>query len=212
MEFKAFLIKYAEIGIKGNNRRFFEDALVRQMKYALKPVGNFSIRKESGRIFVHANEEYDFDEAVESLSHVFGIAGICPIVVEEDKDFEKIAEVVEKYVDEDYADKHFSFKVHVRRADKKYPIPSMEAAARLGERLLEKFEDLSVDVHNPDVMLTVEIRDKVYIYSASRDDCLIKATDSCDMHLEILHQLNHMPSFFFADVSYLFIFRNLCFF
>ena len=101
MEFKAFLIKYAEIGIKGNNRRFFEDALVRQMKYALKPVGDFSIRKESGRIFVHANEEYDFDEAVESLSHVFGIAGICPIVVEEDKDFEKIAEVVEKYVDED---------------------------------------------------------------------------------------------------------------
>mgnify|MGYP000902948794 FL=1 len=101
MEFKVFLIKYAEIGIKGNNRRFFEDALVRQMKYALKPVGNFSIRKESGRIFVHANEEYDFDEAVESLSHVFGIAGICPIVVEEDKDFEKIAEVVEKYVDED---------------------------------------------------------------------------------------------------------------
>ena len=74
MEFKAFLIKYAEIGIKGNNRRFFEDALVRQMKYALKPVGDFSIRKESGRIFVHANEEYDFDEAVESLSHVFGIA------------------------------------------------------------------------------------------------------------------------------------------
>ena len=165
MEFKAFLIKYAEIGIKGNNRRFFEDALVRQMKYALKPVGEFAIRKESGRIFVHALEEYDFDEAVESLSHVFGIAGICPIVVEEDKEFEKIAEVVEKYVDEDYADKHFSFKVHVRRADKKYPIPSMEAAARLGERLLEKFEDLRVDVHNPDVMLTVEIRDKVYIYS-----------------------------------------------
>ena len=57
MEFKAFLIKYAEIGIKGNNRRFFEDALVRQMKYALKPVGEFAIRKESGRIFVHALEE-----------------------------------------------------------------------------------------------------------------------------------------------------------
>ena len=116
MEFKAFLIKYAEIGIKGNNRRFFEDALVRQMKYALKPVGDFSIRKESGRIFVHANEEYDFDEAVESLSHVFGIAGICPIVVEEDKDFEKIAEVVEKYVDEDYADKHFSFRSEAKNS------------------------------------------------------------------------------------------------
>ena len=113
MEFKAFLIKYAEIGIKGNNRRFLWMMPCPSDEYALKPVGDFSIRKESGRIFVHANEEYDFDEAVESLSHVFGIAGICPIVVEEDKDFEKIAEVVEKYVDEDYADKHFFFSKYM---------------------------------------------------------------------------------------------------
>ena len=105
--YKAFLIKYAEIGIKGNNRRFFEDALVRQMKYALKPVGDFSIRKESGRIFVHANEEYDFDEAVESLSHVFGIAGICPIVVEEDKDFEKIYLAIAELDIEKLKDNHY---------------------------------------------------------------------------------------------------------
>ena len=112
MEFKAFLIKYAEIGIKGKNRYLFEDALIRQMKYALKPVGDFSIRKESGRVFVDALGDYDYEEAVEALSRVFGIAGICPIVVEEDKDFEKIAAVVEKYVEEAYEDKHFSFKVH----------------------------------------------------------------------------------------------------
>lgn len=167
MDFKAFLIKYAEIGVKGKNRFRFEDALIQQMRYALQPVGEFSIRKESGRIFVDALEEYDYDEAVEALSRVFGIAGICPIVVEENKDFDHIAAVVCDYVGERYEDRAFSFKVNVRRADKKYPIKSMEVAALLGEKLLERYEEegLHVDVHEPDVLLTVEIRDKVYIYS-----------------------------------------------
>ena len=167
MEFKAFLIKYAEIGVKGKNRFRFEDALIQQMRYALQPVGEFSIRKESGRIFVDALEEYDYDEAVEALSRVFGIAGICPIVVEENKDFDHIQKVVCDYVGERYEDRAFSFKVNVRRADKKYPIKSMEVAALLGEKLLEQYETegLHVNVHEPDVLLTVEIRDKVYTYS-----------------------------------------------
>ena len=165
MEFKAFLIKYAEIGIKGKNRYLFEDALIQQMKYALKPVGDFHIRKESGRIFAEALEECDFDEAVEALSRVFGISGICPIIIEEDNDFSHIAKVVGEYVDERYSSKDFSFKVNVRRADKKYPIKSMEVAALLGEHLLDQFEELHVDVHHPEVTITVEIRNKVYIYS-----------------------------------------------
>ena len=167
MEFKAFLIKYAEIGVKGKNRFRFEDALIQQMRYALQPVGEFSIRKESGRIFVDALEEYDYDEAVEALSRVFGIAGICPIVVEENKDFDHIAAVVCDYVGERYEDRTFSFKVNVRRADKKYPIKSMDVAALLGEKLVERYEadGLHVNVREPDVLLTVEIRDKVYIYS-----------------------------------------------
>lgn len=167
MEFKAFLIKYAEIGVKGKNRFRFEDALIKQMRYALEPVADFGIRKESGRIFVTAREEYDYDEAVEALSRVFGIAGICPIVVEENKDFDHIAKVVCDYVGERYEDRTFSFKVNVRRADKKYPIQSMEVAALLGEKLLECYEKegLHVNVRQPDVLLTVEIRDKVYIYS-----------------------------------------------
>lgn len=165
MEFKAFLIKYAEIGIKGKNRYLFEDALIQQMKYALKPVGEFHIRKESGRIFAEALEEFDFDEAVEALSCVFGISGICPIIIEDDNDFSHIARVVSEYVDDRYNNKNFSFKVNVRRADKKYPIKSMEVAALLGEHLLNCFEELHVDVHHPDVTITVEIRNKVYIYS-----------------------------------------------
>ena len=79
--FTAFLIKYAEIGIKGKNRYLFEDALVQQMKYALRKCeGEFKIHKTQGRIFIDALTEFDFDEVVERLQRVFGISGICPVV------------------------------------------------------------------------------------------------------------------------------------
>ena len=79
--FTAFLIKYAEIGIKGKNRYLFEDALVQQMKYALKKCeGEFKVRKNSGRIYVDAQSAFDFDEVVARLQTVFGISGICPVV------------------------------------------------------------------------------------------------------------------------------------
>lgn len=84
--FTAFLIKYAEIGIKGRNRYLFEDALVRQIKYALKRCdGAFEIRKTMGRIFVEAQSAFDFDETVEQLRRVFGIWGICPVIYVEDQ-------------------------------------------------------------------------------------------------------------------------------
>ncbi len=164
--FKAFLIKYGEIGIKGKNRHLFEDALVRQIKYALKPVdGEFSISKEQGRIYIEALTEFDYDEALESLQRVFGIVGICPVVLAEDEGFDKLAQDVEDYLDRRYADKHLTFKVNTRRARKSYPIPSMEVNAALGEKILDAFPDMTVDVHNPDILVNVEIRNKINIYS-----------------------------------------------
>lgn len=167
MEFRAFLIKYAEIGIKGKNRHTFEDALMQQMRYALKPVGDFYVRKESGRVFAEAKGDFEYEDAIDALQHVFGISGICPIVVDENKDFDHIKEAVVDYVRHDYDDYHFTFKMMTRRGDKSYPIHSMDVSALLGERLLEEFESegMEVDVHNPDVYITVEIREKVYIYS-----------------------------------------------
>ena len=165
MDYKAFLIKYAEIGVKGKNRYVFEDALVRQMHFALDPLASFNIRKESGRIFAEALEPFDYDEVVEALSHVFGISAICPILIEENKDFAHIEQVAKSYIRERYDDLNFTFKVMVRRGDKSYPIQSMELAALLGEKLLMEYEELKVDVHHPDVYLTVEIREKVYLYS-----------------------------------------------
>ena len=164
--FSAFLIKYAESGIKGKNRYLFEDALVRQIKYALKKTeGEFKVSKTQGRIHVEALGEFDFEETVASLQHVFGISGICPVVYAEDNGFEALEKDVIHYMNEVYPDKHLTFKVNARRARKNYPIPSMEINQRLGGAILDAFPETSVDVHEPDVMLNVEIREKIYIYS-----------------------------------------------
>jgi len=164
--FKAFLIKYAEIGIKGKNRHLFEDALVHQIKFSLKKCeGRFFVHKTQGRIFVEAESEFDFDEVVERLKQVFGIWGICPVVYAEDEGFEKLAETVVDYVNKVYPDKNKTFKVASRRARKNYPKESMEINADLGEVILKAFPEMHVDVHDPDIMLNVEIREKIYIYS-----------------------------------------------
>lgn len=164
--YKAFLIKYAEIAIKGKNRYLFEDALVSQMNRALKKVdGTFLIRKEQGRIYVEMPGDYDFDESVEALSHVFGIVGICPVVIVDDEGFDKLAENVIKHVGETYQNRSFTFKVNARRARKNYPMDSMEINAALGERILAAFPETSVDVHKPEVIINVEIRAQINVYS-----------------------------------------------
>ncbi len=164
--FTAFLIKYAEIGIKGKNRYLFEDALVQQIKYALKKCeGEFKIHKTQGRIFVDALTEFDFDETVENLQKVFGISGICPVVSMEDEGFEKLCENVLKYIDDVYPDKNMTFKVHARRARKNFPKDSMTINMEMGEAILKAYPEMHVDVHKPDVLLNIEIREKIYVYS-----------------------------------------------
>ena len=164
--YQAFLIKYGEIGIKGKNRYLFEDALVRQIRYALRDVeGSFHVIRQQGRIFVETEGEYDYDETVEALQTVFGITGICPAVMVEDRGFDALAQDVIAYMDRLYPDKNFSFKVKARRARKNYPMDSMELNAALGEKILAAFPEIRVDVHEPQVMLYVEIREKISFYS-----------------------------------------------
>ncbi len=164
--FTAFLIKYAEIGVKGKNRYLFEDALVRQIKYALKKCeGSFAVRKTDGRIYVDALSEFDFDETVAGLQKVFGISGICPVVYVEDEGFEKLGETVVRYIRDVYPDRHKTFKVAARRARKNYPLNSMEINMEMGGIILDAYPEMSVDVHRPDKLLNIEIRDKIYIYS-----------------------------------------------
>lgn len=164
--YKSFLIKYGEIAIKGKNRYLFEEALVKQISYALQSVdGEFHVRRLQGRIYVDALSEYDYDETVTALSKVFGIVGICPVVLKEDNGFTQLAEDVISYMDQVYPDKNMTFKVNARRARKNYPMNSMELNAALGEKILDAFPEIRVDVHEPDVLLSVEIREKINIYS-----------------------------------------------
>lgn len=164
--FTAFLIKYAEIGVKGKNRYLFEDALVKQIKYALKKCdGKFTVRKTDGRIYVDAVSDFDFDETVANLQKVFGISGICPVVYVEDEGFGKLGERVIQYMKDVYPDKNKTFKVAARRARKNYPLNSMEINMEMGGIILDAFPEMKVDVHKPDILLNIEIRDKIYIYS-----------------------------------------------
>ena len=166
MRFHTFLLKYGEIGIKGKNRYLFEDALVRQVKRALTDVdGEFKVYKSQARIYVDCVGEYDYEETVEHLTRVFGLVGICPVVRMEDRGFDQLKKDVVAYMDEVYPDKNLTFKVEARRAKKSYPKTSMEINCDLGEAILEAFLQTRVDVHHPDVMLHVEIRNEIYVYS-----------------------------------------------
>ena len=166
MRFHTFLLKYGEIGIKGKNRYLFEDALVRQVRFALKDVdGEFQVHKSQARIYVDCEGDYDYDDAVEHLKRVFGVVGICPVVRMEDRGFDQLKKDVVAYMDEVYPDKNLTFKVESRRARKSYPKNSMEINCDLGEAILDAFPEIRVDVHHPDVMLNVEVRNEIYVYS-----------------------------------------------
>ena len=164
--YKAFLIKYAEIAIKGKNRYIFEDALVDQIRYQLRNVeGIFKVVKEMGRIFVYPQGDFDYEEAVEAMKRVFGIYGICPAVVLEDQGFEQLSKDVADYVKKVYGEKSLTFKVNTRRNKKTYPMQSMEVSSELGSVILDACPKMKVDVHNPQVTVNVEIRNKIYLYS-----------------------------------------------
>lgn len=166
--YQAFVVKYGEIGIKGKNRAIFEDALIHNIVVSLKNVeGKFLVEKEQGRVYVEAQGEFDYEEALTALERVFGIVEICPAVLTEDKGFDVLADEIMEYIDETYAEKNFTFKVFAKRARKNYPLDSMTIAREMGGRILEKFPSLQVDVHEPQVSIHIEIRERISFYSES---------------------------------------------
>ncbi len=166
MRYQSFLIKYAEIGIKGKNRHVFEEALVKQIKHALRPCeGNFAVHRTYGRVFVECLSEYDYSEVTEALSRVFGISGICPIVELPLVSVEDLREAAADFMKTEYPEEEATFKVRAKRLNKEYPVESMTVNEELGEAVLTACPYMTVDVHHPDITLYVEIREKIYIYS-----------------------------------------------
>ena len=164
---KMFLVKYAEIGTKGKNRYVFEETLCKRIRNKIKSLGEFDVRRDFGRIYVEALSDFDYDTCVEYITKVFGVNGICPVTMSESTDYAEISKAALQHITNAYDEFDFSFKVHCRRTNKSYPMTSVEVEAEVGHDLLVALEDkgLHVNVHNPDVMLEIEIRDKVYIYS-----------------------------------------------
>jgi thiamine biosynthesis protein ThiI len=162
---ELILAKYGEIALKGLNKNTFEDILIKNIKRRLKPLGKFEFVRQQSTIYIDAlDEDTDLDTVIEKLRTVFGIACICRAGVFE-KDFEKICEGTYEYLEETLQYAH-TFKVEAKRADKRFPMKSPEICRELGGRILEKFPHLAVDVKNPEVTVTVEIRDtNAYVHA-----------------------------------------------
>ncbi len=146
---KAFLVKY------------FEETLVKRIEEALAKIdGSFTVTRPQGRIFVEGSG-FDEDEVIDALSKVFGIIWICPCVMTDDTGFDDLSKQIIDYLKEELGDKPFTFKVEARRARKNYPMNSMEINRELGERILDAFPASKVDVHHPEHLVEVEIRERI---------------------------------------------------
>ncbi len=166
MDYRAFLIRYAEIGVKGKNRYLFEDTLVSQINRRLKRLdGKFTVSKEQGRIYAESEGPCDADDVIDILTHIFGIASICPMVQIDDTGYEDLKDQAVKYFGDAYGDKAVSFKVDAMRANKQYPVHSDQINRDVGELILEAYPNTRVDVHHPDVTLKIEVRHRINIFS-----------------------------------------------
>ncbi len=161
---EVILIKNGELALKGLNRRTFEDMLVKNMRRRLESAGKFSFTVAQSTVVAQPEDDSaDLDEAVERLSRVFGIAGFSRAAAVE-KDMDVILKSTEEYLAPQLLSAR-TFKVEAKRSDKKFPLKSPEICAQTGGYLLNKFPHLTVDVHEPDLVVNIEVRDShAYIH------------------------------------------------
>lgn len=163
---KVVLIRYGEILLKGLNRPAFERKLIDNIKRAVHHLGKVRVIKSQARIYVEPQiEEYDFDEAVNLLTKVFGIVSVSP-VWKIDTNYEVIKEQTVVMMKDLLSRKGYkTFKVESKRGDKSFPMNSPEISKDLGGYILDNFPELRVDVKNPEFIFYVEVREFTYIYS-----------------------------------------------
>lgn len=165
---EIILLKDGEIVLKGLNRRTFEDVLKKNIRHAISPLGSFEIKSAQSIIYVRPlSEEIDLDEACLRLSRVFGIVSYSRAAICEEKTLESIMATAPVYLEKELMAAK-TFKVEARRSDKRFPYKSPEICAELGGVILDKFPHLKVDVHNPDLVVNVEVRDfGAYVHGAA---------------------------------------------
>lgn len=169
---KVLSVSLGEIALKKSNRKYFEDKLIKHMNIAIKDIGYDNIYKEQGKIYIEADSE-KFENMAKRLKNVFGLVYISPCVridrrVEDiDAEIEDIKKIALDMVGEQLKIRDIkTFKVETKRIDKRFQIKSPDFSSKIGGTILRKFENLQVDVHNPDLYLNIDIKQKsIYIYT-----------------------------------------------
>lgn len=161
---EIILLKDGELALKGLNRSTFEDILIKNIKERISSLGNFTYKKAQSTVVIEPeNEDIDLDEAVERIGKVFGTVGISRAAVCE-KDIDIMRQTACEYLKDDLMFAK-TFKVTAKRGDKKFPLTSPQICDEIGGYLLSKYHNLKVDVHNPEVTVSAEVRDSaVYIH------------------------------------------------
>ncbi len=155
---EVILIKNGELALKGLNRGTFEEVLIKNLRWRLKPLGTFSFRKAQSTIYIEPQDEaVDWDEVSDRVAKVFGISAFSRACVTE-KALPAILEAAASYLEQPLR-RAATFKVEAKRADKRFPLTSPQLCAQVGAHLLERYPHLTVDVHDPEVTVWVEIRD-----------------------------------------------------
>ena len=160
---EILLVRYGEIGLKGKNMRSFEKKLISNIKKALAHIPETIVIDRHGRVFIEHDKEKQ-EQVIEAVRNVFGVVSVSP-AMRIDREIEnlkvKCLEIVRGIVEETGAK---SFKVETRRADKNYPLKTPEINQAVGGYIYKNMETLKVDVHHPDIFLTIEIREEAYIF------------------------------------------------
>lgn len=163
---KVLIVKYGEIAMRGNNRRLFVTKLVESIRRNIDSEGNFYVVREQGRLIVEdRGGEMDFDRIIPKVICVLGILGVCPGIKVTNQSMDNLCQRALGHMQKFYGDKPTTFKVVTKRSDKRFPLLSNEVSAEAGEYLLEHMPNLTVDLHQPDETLFIELRNEAYIYS-----------------------------------------------
>ena len=156
--YNIFIVKYEEIVVKGKKRYLFENKLIKNIKNMLKPLGEYNVYKEYGRIYVDVNDD-NYEEVMEEVRKVFGIVGCCPGVKAE-KDYDVLKATALKLIEQKIEEGAKTFKVESRRGDKSLPLTSQEMSIDIGGYILSNVKDrIKVDVRNPEVKVRCEYRE-----------------------------------------------------
>ena len=165
-EENVLIVKYGEIAMRGSNRKFFIERILQAIRKNLDEIGDYYVVKEQGRLIVEdRGGEMDFDKVIPRIVCIMGIIGVSPGVRVKNQSLENLKRVCAEHIRQIGVEDYKTFKMETKRSNKKYPLDSREVSASVGEYILDEFPSLTVDVHNPDLTVYIELRNDAYVYS-----------------------------------------------